>query len=95
MMPVNPPPLASTALAISPIMPTIAAAIDEPDAVLAEDRAEGLGRFDKGRVGARPGAAIDADFADFAHFLRLVHRLHVQPRRKIVKTATEKAARYA
>ena len=66
-----------------------AAAIDEADAVLGEDRAEVFCGLDIGRVGARPGAAVDADFADFAHFLRFAHGLHVHRGCGSVKTAAE------
>src|SRR5690606_1130856 len=38
-----------------------AAAIDEPDAGLGEDRAEPLGRFGIGGIGAGRGTAIDAN----------------------------------
>ena len=55
-----------------------AAAIDQADAVLGEDCAEGAGGLHEGRVGAGAGAAIDADFSNFAEVFDSVHALHVQ-----------------
>src|ERR1039458_6474192 len=50
-----------------------AAAINQADAVLGQNGAEGAGGFHKRRVGARPGTAIDADFSDFARVFSFVH----------------------
>ena len=44
-----------------------AAAVDEPDAVFREDGSECPRGRHEGRVGARPGAAIDADLLNGAH----------------------------
>ena len=44
-----------------------AAAVDQADAVLRQDFAEGAGGLDEGGVGSRAGAAIDADFSNGAH----------------------------
>ena len=63
----------------------VAAAIDQPDAVLGHDLAEVGGGLDEGRVGARARAAIDADFFDFAHFLDSLFALHVQRNTGVVK----------
>ena len=56
-----------------------AAAIDEPDARLRQDAAEGVGGLEKCRVLARPGAAIDTDALQAGNGLTVIHELHLPP----------------
>ena len=70
-----------------------AAAIDQADAVLGQDRAEGAGGLDEGRVGARPGAAIDADFSDFAEVFVRFMAMHVHRGCGSVKAAAGNTGR--
>ena len=73
MMPVTWPPFVGDGLRQFAHHADRAAAIDQADTVLGEDLAEGAGGGDKSRVGARSGAAIDANFPDFVHFFDFVH----------------------
>ena len=50
-----------------------AATENQPDAIFGENRAEGAGALDEGRIGAGARSAIDANFSDFAAFFDLVH----------------------
>src|SRR5262249_35080368 len=50
-----------------------AAAENQPDAIFGENRAEGAGALNKGRIGAGARSAIDANFSDFAAFFDLLH----------------------
>src|SRR5260221_1218712 len=63
---------------------------DEADAVFSKDCTESTGAVDKGRISARPRAAIKADFSDFAGFFASVHSyacaLHLRHRQGGWKT---------
>ena len=67
-----------------------AAAIDQADAVFGQDTAEAARGGDKGRVGARPGGAIDANRFDSTHRNGCGHRRAalVKARRKGQRDAT-------
>ena len=67
MMPVTIAAMVEDRFGAGPHQAGRAAAVDEPDAVLGQDSAEPACRLHEGRVGARTGAAIDADRFDFAH----------------------------
>ncbi len=53
--------------------PDRASAEDQVNAAIGESSAEGASGFHEGRVGARPGSAINADCPDFAGFFVSVH----------------------